>query len=815
MNKKSTMKQILNFVLYMLLLLAYVLSFSIPVFATTSEFAGGTGTEEDPYLIETKAHLNNVRYHLTSNFKMIADIEFSSTDFAEDGDFYNDGQGWLPIGLLSDGSVGEPFIGVFNGNMHSIKNLYINAETDKYTKIGLFADNCGSIENLGIKDSQIMVTISNEAGVNAGSIAADNYGTVTNCYNTGDISVCGVSALAYAGGISGANNCGSISNCYNMGTIVATNCSGGIVGINLGGNIENCFNTGYICATDGNTGFTYAGGIVGDNDNKILTCYNIGTVISCDYEGGIAGKHFSSGATYHTAAITNCYYSDNVSAGVGRGSVNVSTTKCVFEDMSKPETYVGFDFDTVWTMSGHEKYFYPELTYNPITTLSVKTIIQPKSTSVFEGEKAKVSVEAIGEGLTYQWWFKDTTHSKFYKASVTKPTYSVTMNDTRNGRQLYCVITDAYGNAVTSDTVTINQFEELEIVSQPTNTVAVNGEKATVSVEAVGEGLTYQWYFKNAGATKFSKASTTTDTYSVTMSDARNGRELYCVITDEFGNTLTTETVVILNKLTVLSQPESVIVPNGQKAITTVDAIGVGELTYQWWQKDTNQNKFYKSSVTKPTYSITMSDARNARQLYCVITDEAGNTVTTETIVIANSLAIVSQPNNVAVTNGKKATVSVDVISESDVKYQWYFKNAGATKFSKASNTTDTYSVTMSDARAGREVYCVITDADGNKVTTETVVITNTVAIISQPVSVFVATGEKAMVSVDAIGVGELTYQWYVKNPGGSKFSKSSVSSSKYSVTMTSARNGRQVYCVITDENGNTMTTETVTLAMS
>ena len=58
--------------------------------------------------------------------------------------------------------------------------------------------------------------------------------------------------------------------------------------------------------------------------------------------------------------------------------------------------------------------------------------------------------------------------------------------------------------------------------------------------------------------------------------------------------------------------------------------------------------------------------------------------------------------------------------------------------------------------------------------------------------------GEKATVSVAAEGVG-LTYAWYIKDPGASKFSKSSVTASSYSVNMTEARNGRQAYCVISD----------------
>ena len=64
----------------------------------TNEFAGGTGTAEDPYLVSTKEHLNNVRFYLSAHFKMINDIEFADADFAEGGMFYNGGDGWEPLG---------------------------------------------------------------------------------------------------------------------------------------------------------------------------------------------------------------------------------------------------------------------------------------------------------------------------------------------------------------------------------------------------------------------------------------------------------------------------------------------------------------------------------------------------------------------------------------------------------------------------------------------------------------------------------------------------------------------------------------------
>jgi len=60
----------------------------------------------------------------------------------------------------------------------------------------------------------------------------------------------------------------------------------------------------------------------------------------------------------------------------------------------------------------------------------------------------------------------------------------------------------------------------LTIVSYPKSVTVAEGEKATVTVEARGDGLTYTWYLKDAGASSYTKSSITSNTYSVVMNAA-------------------------------------------------------------------------------------------------------------------------------------------------------------------------------------------------------------------------------------------------------------------------------------------------------
>ena len=80
--------------------------------------------------------------------------------------------------------------------------------------------------------------------------------------------------------------------------------------------------------------------------------------------------------------------------------------------------------------------------------------------------------------------------------------------------------------------------------------MAAKGKTATVTVKATGDGLTYQWYYKNASASKFSYTKTFAgNIYTVSKMDSvRNGRQVYCVITDKYGNSVQTNTVTLKMK---------------------------------------------------------------------------------------------------------------------------------------------------------------------------------------------------------------------------------------------------------------------------
>ena len=65
----------------------------------------------------TAEDLDAVRFGLGENYILMEDIEFFPEDFEDGGRFAG---GWIPIGTKRD-----PFVGIFNGNGHTVRGLCV------------------------------------------------------------------------------------------------------------------------------------------------------------------------------------------------------------------------------------------------------------------------------------------------------------------------------------------------------------------------------------------------------------------------------------------------------------------------------------------------------------------------------------------------------------------------------------------------------------------------------------------------------------------------------------------------------------------
>ena len=191
-------------------------------------FAGGNGTEENPYQIANWSHLNNIRDYLDDHFILMNDLRVTTAGYAKwAGPTANEGKGWQPIGTHND-----PFTGTFDGQEYEIRDLYSSRPDEGY--VGLFGhvDDGGIIGNLGVVNANVTI------GAIVGSLVGFNCGTVSNCYSTGNI-------VGYmcVGGLVGINS-GNVSDCYCTGSVIDNYYEGfvgGLVGQNYDGTVSNSY----------------------------------------------------------------------------------------------------------------------------------------------------------------------------------------------------------------------------------------------------------------------------------------------------------------------------------------------------------------------------------------------------------------------------------------------------------------------------------------------------------------------------------------------------------------------------------------------
>ena len=253
--------------------------------ADTALALDGSGTQQDPWRIESLVDFNE----FAADANYWDDYTRLETDVNLAGLTYSTAV-IAPDTSSSGGFQGMAFTGVFDGNDHKITNLTIHGAAPGNDYLGLFG--CvdgGEVSNLGLEG----FSVSGYYYV-GGLVGRNSYGSITNCYSTGDVGGDGD-----VGGLVGRNWEGSLSNCYCTGHVRGGSPVGGLVGINSG-SISNCYSTG-----DVSTG-EHVGGLVGINSGSISDCYATGSVSGRSVVGGLVGRN-----SY--GSITNCYCTGDVS----------------------------------------------------------------------------------------------------------------------------------------------------------------------------------------------------------------------------------------------------------------------------------------------------------------------------------------------------------------------------------------------------------------------------------------------------------------------------------------------------------------------
>ena len=319
---------------------------------SAAEFAAGNGSQGAPYQISNAGELANLA-------KMVNGGETDENTYFElTADINLGGKEWTPIGTKDN-----RFLGKFNGNGNTIKNLTISGGEEK----GLFAYSSGEIKNVYLEKINITTTLS------AGGVCAFNSGTIEGCGVLSGTIICSNPNGGQLGGICNENS-GTVSRCFSNAALNGAN-SAGIVFVNrANGVVQDCYNIGTL------EGSSSASGINTNNYGIIKTCLNLGAVIAEDriYEDGsceIRGYGIC-GMNNYGASVENCYNDSDVCPRelVGGFTNKVTASGKTTAELCGDSLPDGFD-GSVWNVGGvggivdkdaadrfaAKSYFYPSL----------------------------------------------------------------------------------------------------------------------------------------------------------------------------------------------------------------------------------------------------------------------------------------------------------------------------------------------------------------------------------------------------------------------------------------------------------------------
>lgn len=248
-----------------------------------TKFAGGSGTENDPIVIESAAQLKLLADKVNSGttyagvyFKLASNIDLNNKE-------------WTPIGNSK-----KPFMGILDGNKNSITNLKITNKANA----GLL----GMVQNAAILNLKV-----------SGNIKCETKSAVSMLCGKAEIGTFIINNVETFGLIIGNENVGGL--CGDFGYCELK--------------MQNCINR---CQISGN----WSGGLLGyggtSSNNKIMNCANYGdisgnagligywssgTIFNCCNHSNVTGGCGLIYKTYNYTTIENSFWLNDISSNVG------------------------------------------------------------------------------------------------------------------------------------------------------------------------------------------------------------------------------------------------------------------------------------------------------------------------------------------------------------------------------------------------------------------------------------------------------------------------------------------------------------------
>ena len=383
---------------------------------TAALLGGGEGTKNNPYLISTKQHLENLAllcsmgmtFH-NQYIKQTADITLNAPMSEWE---YTMPTQWKPIASPNthpyySTSIENYFRGTYDGDFHKVENMYINSLTSGNYGLFSYVGKNGIVRNLKVTDAYIRAN--GNIGILSGYIGES--ARIIQCHTSGDVAWKSDNG-ANIGGLTGElGSDGLVLNCSSGAQMVGGGAYNGI-GIVHGSSF-------HVWAQDTCINFLFTGNI--NNGEK--------TLIGSSYAGFQYNENEFIDREKHveTASGTDAFHGKETTAwlqskefvnllnyGVSRWNACHDQELQLHYWQFNEGAYPSIAADAAWRPA-------VAITFNSTGGDAVPTKY------VYDGSEALAPQRPLRDGYLFAGWYKDAGLTQFYEWKTERPTASLTL----------------------------------------------------------------------------------------------------------------------------------------------------------------------------------------------------------------------------------------------------------------------------------------------------------------------------------------------------------------------------------------------------
>ena len=439
-----------------------------------------------------------------------------------------------------------------------------------------------------------------------------------------------------------------------------------------------------------------------------------------------------------------------------------------------------------------------------------------------ESCELRVSAEAFGDVLTYQWYgpVPDKRDTPQIIPEQTGDTY--TIEHALSAGYYLCRVVNAAG---IEKNIWFHVGINGGLTADPANSVYgyADGE-VTLSADAyspAGE-VACQWYIEDDEQPGFEHAhlieNAAVDPYII-ASPEKECTVYYCAVSDVYGNTtIIRRNVYISGELSAEGIGEySQHIRAGESAVFEVSASGSGRITYQWQKAGVLENGEwgpFEDLEGAASDTCTIENVRNRMQVRCVVSNTFGDSTSVDFDLFLDNGLQLTVPGCVYAAPNESVTLTAqaDCLSGS-IHYQWFEQKTdifGCNADIKIEGATEA-SYTTEPITGHRTFLCVVTDdyCNGDGASAEVFVDNQLTSDPEDYLNVRVCPGETADLQVTAsVQSGEITYHWFREccDEEGNWYEAEIPDAAGNSITTEPINRTGLYYCRVSDIYGNKRT---------